>query len=158
MAPPIRTSVEKTSLRYGIFTALACIGYFLLLKVLGLLDQIAYSFLLGIILTVGVCLAIAYYKRTNENRIAYLTGVGVGFVTGFVTSVLFGLFFVVYSTIDPTFVEAMRTRNLFGLDFSITAVFFLAIVMQGVMIGAFIGYIAMQYFKNPDHKPLRGIE
>jgi len=155
--PSTRTSIEKTAIRYGVFTALASIIYFMLLKVLGLIDQIAYSFLLGVILTVGVCMALAYYKRTNENQITYLIGVGIGFATGLVAAVLFGISLVIYSTIDPTFVEAMQTRYLFGLEFSITLVF-MAIVLQGMIIGAFVGYIAMQYFKNPDHKPAEGVE
>ncbi|HEX8427478.1 DUF4199 domain-containing protein [Hymenobacter sp.] len=147
-----RNSILRTSIRQGIFTAVGCSLYFLLLKALGLLDQVAYVFLVGAILVVGICLALAQFKKLNNNRITYLSGIGVGFITSLIASVLFGLFVVLYSTLDKTFIEAIRTRNLFGVDLSVTAIVFLAIIVQGVVIGAFIGYVAMMYFKSPDHK------
>ena len=154
------TSLQKTAARYGIFTALASIAYFLLMKAFGLLDQIQYSFLVGVILSIGICLAIAQYKRQNDLRITYLSGLGVGFVTSLVSSVLFGAFVSIYSMFDKTFVTAMQARDLFGLDLSMAAVCFIGILLQGVMIGSFVGYIAMMYFKNPDHKPgsINGLE
>nr|AGU11754.1 hypothetical protein [uncultured organism] len=147
------TSLQKTATRYGVFTAVASIVYFLLMKVLGLLEQIQYSFLVGVILSIGICLAIAQYKRQNDLRITYLSGLGVGFATSLVSSVLFGAFVTIYSMFDKTFVTAMQTRDLFGLDLSVAAVCFIGILLQGVMIGSFVGYIAMMYFKSPDHKP-----
>ena len=49
----------------------------------------------------------------------------------------------------------MQTRYRFGLSFSIPLVF-LVVTLQAKILGAFVGYLAMQYFKNPDHKPTEG--
>ncbi|MHC2991962.1 membrane protein, partial [Pontibacter sp. HJ8] len=50
--------MEKIGLKYGIFTALSLIAYFLLMKLIGLERIIELRFLNGVIMAIGVTLAI----------------------------------------------------------------------------------------------------
>lgn len=148
---------ERNGFRYGLFTAGGMILYFLLASLLHLTDRVEFSFLNGVVLAIGICMAIAHYRHVRHDRMPYLHGFGTGIVTSIVASVVFGLFFVVYTVINPGIMDQLRARDLFGFDLSVT-IAFLAILMQSVMSGMIISLIAMQYFKSPDHKPLQGIE
>ncbi|RYU74173.1 DUF4199 domain-containing protein [Hymenobacter persicinus] len=148
---------EKNGVRYGLPTAAGMAAYFLLASLLHLTDRVEFSFLNGVILAIGVSMAIAHYKQVCHNRMPYLQGFGTGIVTALVASVVFGLFFIVYTVINPAIMDQLRARDLFGFDLSVT-IAFLAIVLQGVMSGVIISLIAMQYYKSPDHKPMEGVE
>ncbi|GAA4007562.1 hypothetical protein GCM10022408_19430 [Hymenobacter fastidiosus] len=148
---------EKNGVRYGLPTAAGMAAYFLLASLLHLTDRVEFSFLNGVILTIGIVMAIAHYKRVKNDRMPYLQGFGTGIVTALVASVVFGLFFVVYTVINPGIMDQLRARDLFGFDLSVT-IAFLAVMLQGGMSGVIISLVAMQYYKSADHKPLEGIE
>ena len=152
-----RITPEKNGVRYGLPTAVGMAAYFLLASLLHLTDHVEFSFLNGIILAVGICMAIAHYRQVRHDRMPYLHGFGTGIVTALVAAVAFGLFFVVYTVINPAIMDQLRARDLFGFDLSVT-IAFLAIMLQVVMSGVIISLIAMQYYKSPDHKPLEGVE
>ncbi|TGE14402.1 DUF4199 domain-containing protein [Hymenobacter elongatus] len=148
---------ERNGVRYGMFTAGGMILYFLVASLLHLTDRVEFSFLNGAVLAIGICMAISHYKRVRNDRMPYLHGFGTGIITSMVASVIFGLFFVIYTVINPGIMDRLRALDLFGFDLSVT-IAFLAILLQSVMSGMIISLIAMQYYKSADHKPLEGIE
>jgi drug/metabolite transporter (DMT)-like permease len=153
-----RITPETNGIRYGLFTAVGMILYFLVASLLKLIDRIEFSFLNAIILAVGICMAIANYKRYRHDRMPYLHGFGTGIITAMVASLAFGLFFIIYAgVLNPHIMDGIRAADLFGFDLSVT-IAFLAILLQGAMSGVIIALIAMQYYKSPDHKPITGIE
>ncbi|UOR07016.1 DUF4199 domain-containing protein [Hymenobacter aerilatus] len=152
-----RLTPEKNGLRYGIYTTGAMIVYFLVASLFGLTDRIEFSFLNGIIMSIGVTLAIRHFKYAKDDHMAYLQGFGTGIITGAVAGVLFGLFFIVYAAINPALMDQISARDLFGFDLSVV-IAFLAIVLQSVMGASIVALIAMQYYKSPDHKPIEEVE
>ncbi|SDX55626.1 DUF4199 domain-containing protein [Hymenobacter psychrophilus] len=149
---------ETNGVRYGLYTSLGMMVYFVAASFINLADRIEFSFLNGVILAVGVCFAIARYKRSGNGRIVYLAGFGTGIITALVASVAFGLFFILYAgVINRSIMDGLQAQDLFGYDLSVT-IAFLAIVLQGAMLGMIISLIAMQYYKSPDHKPMTGLE
>ncbi|UOQ70789.1 DUF4199 domain-containing protein [Hymenobacter cellulosilyticus] len=153
----VNITPEKNGIRYGLFTAAGMIVYFLLASMLHLTERVEFSFLNGVVLAIGICMAIAHFKRVRNDKMPYLQGFGTGIITSIVASVIFGLFFVIYTVINPSIMDQLRARDLFGFDLSVT-IAFLAILLQSVMSGVIISLVAMQYFKSPDHKPIEGIE
>lgn len=147
-------SPERNGIRYGLFTAAGMAVYFIIASLIGVADNIMYSYGNVAILAIGACAAIAHFKRTRHDRMPYLQGFGTGIITSAVASLVFALFFVVYTVISPSLMEQLRAADLFGFELSVT-IAFLAIVLQGVMSGVIISLIAMQYFKSPDHNPLQ---
>ncbi|SNC63506.1 Protein of unknown function [Hymenobacter gelipurpurascens] len=153
-----RLTPETNGVRYGLFTAVGMILYFVVASLFKLTDRIEFSFLNGVILAVGICMAIANYKRYRHDRMPYLHGFGTGVITAMVGSLAFGFFFILYAgVINPRIMEGIRAADLFGFDLSVT-IAFLAILLQGVMSGVIITLVAMQYYKSPDHKPITEIE
>jgi hypothetical protein len=150
-------SPERNGIRYGLFTAAAMAVYFIVASLLGIADNITYSYGNAVILAIGACAAIAHFKRARHDRMPYLQGYGTGIITAAVASLVFGLFFVIYTVINPGLMERLRAEDLFGFDLSVT-IAFLAILLQGVMSGVIISLVAMQYFKSPDHKPMQHVE
>ncbi|OON69981.1 DUF4199 domain-containing protein [Hymenobacter sp. CRA2] len=150
-------SPERNGVRYGLYTAGCMAAYFLLAVLFGVAHKIEYSYANSAILAVGVCLAIAHYKRARHDRMPYLHGYGTGIIAAAVASLVFGLFFIIVTVVSPGLMERMRAEDLFGFDLSVT-IAFLAILLQGVMSGVIISLVAMQYFKSPDHKPMQQLE
>ncbi|MCA8830118.1 DUF4199 domain-containing protein [Hymenobacter pini] len=149
---------EANGVRYGLFTAGGMMLYFLVASLFGLTEHIELSFLNGLILAIGICLAIVHYKNYRHGRMPYLHGFGTGIITAVVASVAFGFFFILYAgVLNRHIMDGIRAQDLFGFDLSVT-IAFLAIVLQGAMSGVIISLIAMQYYKSPDHKPLTGLE
>lgn len=154
-APPAAhqpmTSMERIGFRYGLFTGAAFIGFFLLMKVLGLHERTEVAYVNGAFLVAGIFLALRYYQHVMHGRNNYLPGIGIGFLVSAVASVVLGLFFVLYSSIDREFAAHVQTANLYGMNLSVLMIF-LVIVLQGTVGGTIVGYILMQFFKRPDHR------
>ncbi len=144
-------SFERVGIRYGLWVGVAFIVFFLLMKVLGLHERTVVAYANGIFLVGGIILALSEYKRLTNNRVNYLPGLGVGFLTSLVSSVILALFFVAYSAIDKEFASHVMTANLFGVPLSIMMIFFV-IILHATVAGTFVGFIAMQFFKRPDHR------
>jgi hypothetical protein len=152
-----RITPETNGVRYGLFTSVGMMLYFVVASLLGLTSRIEFSFLNFGIMAVGVCLAIANFKRYKHDRMPYLQGFGTGIITAAVSSLAFGFFFIGVTALRPDIMDQIHARDLFGLELS-ALIAFLAILLQGAMVGVIISLVAMQYFKSPDHKPIEGIE
>lgn len=146
-----KVSYQKVSLKYGIFVGIAHILYFLLMGLLGLHNRIELSFLSGLFLVIGICLAISSYKRAKSGKIDYLKGLGIGVTTGVVSSVLVALFMVLYITaFDASYLNNLQASSLFPQSLSLLSLFVL-IIIYGSWPGFIIAFVAMQWFKRPDH-------
>jgi drug/metabolite transporter (DMT)-like permease len=153
-----RLTPETNGIRYGLYTAVGMIIYFIAASLFKLTDRIEFSFLNGVVLAIGICMAIANFKRYRQDKMPYLQGFGTGIITAMVGSLVFSLFFIVYAGIlNPEIMKSIRTWDRLGFDLSVT-IAFLAILLQGAMGGVIISLVAMQYYKSPDHKPITGIE
>ncbi|MDT0643109.1 DUF4199 domain-containing protein [Zunongwangia sp. F363] len=91
-------------LKYGIFTAIALIAYFLILSLFGLNVFPAYSLFNAVITAAGMYLAIKKYRDKKGDKFKYQKGFATGMYTGFVATILFTVFFAVYAAdINPEF-------------------------------------------------------
>ena len=147
--------MEKVGLKYGLFTAFGLIGYFLLMKLIGLEQIIELRFLNGLIMAVGVTMAIRAYKRSLKGEIGYFRGLGTGIITAVLATVVFAVFMVVYiKAFDDALLDVLAGEQFFGERMAITpgVVIFMVLMVEGVISGFMISFIAMQWFKRRDHK------
>ncbi|WP_242928269.1 DUF4199 domain-containing protein [Pontibacter vulgaris] len=147
--------MEKVGLKYGLFTAAALIAYFLLMRLFGLVHIIELRFLNGLIMAVGIVLAIRAYKIRVNGMIGYFTGLGTGFITAVIATVIFASFMLLYiKAFDGKLLEMLTAQSLFGDRMQVTPglVIFIVLMLEGVISGFMISFIAMQYFKRDDHK------
>jgi hypothetical protein len=147
--------MEKVGMKYGLFTALGLIGYFLLMKVVGLEHVIELRFLNGVIMAIGVTLAIKGYKESKDGQIGYFQGLGTGIITSALATVLFAVFMVIYvKAFDDRLLQVLAGDQFFGDRMRITPgiVIFMVLMLEGFISGFMVSFIAMQWFKRRDHK------
>lgn len=102
-----RSSVPLT---YGIFIAIALTVYFLLLSLLDLHKNPAYSIFNLVITGVGIFLTIKAYRDKNPEKFKYQKGFMAGLSAGFIATILFTGFFAIYtSELNPNFQEELIT-------------------------------------------------
>ena len=147
--------MEKIGLKYGLLTAAALIAYFFLMRLVGLVHIIELRFLNGLIMAVGVVLAIRAYKKIVDGNISYFKGLGTGLITAVVGTTIFAATMVVYIKVGgKELIEVLAADNLFGDRVASTpgVVIFSVLMLEGVISGFMIAFIAMQWFKQKDHK------
>jgi hypothetical protein len=142
---------QKVSLKYGIIVGIVHIVYFLLMWVLGLTDVIELSFISGLFLIIGIVVAISSFKKAKNGMIEYFQGLGIGATVGVVSAVIVAIFLMIFvSILDADYLESLQASSLFPESLSKLSLFVLTIV-YGTVPGLLIAFIAMQWFKSPDH-------
>ena len=145
------TSYLNIAIKYGIIVGIAHIVYFIIMGVFGLQEEVALSFLSSLFLIIGIVKAIKSFKRYKRGMINYFQGLGIGVITGLVSSIILAIFLAFYiSVIDASYLLNLQASALFPEGLSLLALFALTIV-YGTWPGFFIAFIAMQWFKRPDH-------
>ncbi len=94
--------------KYGWYIGISLIGYFLLLSIFNLHTNPLFSLLNGGIVGYGLSSMFRRYALTEtvNHKIKYDKGFSLGFLTGLNATVIFTLFFVLYSTeIAPSFLD-----------------------------------------------------
>jgi len=91
-------------LRFGIAISGSLIAFFLILSLFNAHTSPAFSFFNSIIIAFGIYEAIKSYKLRQGNKFNYSNGFTIGILTGFVTTIIFAIFFTFYITkIDVDF-------------------------------------------------------
>jgi len=138
-------TTDKIGVRYGFFAGIVMIIYFLLLTALGINNKEEARMAGFIFIIFGVMMAIVKYKKKHGNVMPYLPGLGIGFVIGLVSSLLYGIFVMIYTNyIDADYQNTLRTQDYFG---SLSPVMLcMAYALMGLVVGAFSAYILMMLY------------
>lgn len=147
--------MEKVGIKYGLLTTAALVIYFIIMDLLNLTHYTTLHFLNGIIMAIGIVMAIRAYKRSMRGTISYFKGLGTGIITAVVGTVLFAVFVVLYVSIgNGELLNSLSVEPYFGERVITTPgiVIFSVLMLEGIISGAMISFIVMQYFKRDDHK------
>ncbi|WP_162053010.1 DUF4199 domain-containing protein [Pontibacter pamirensis] len=147
--------MEKIGLKYGFLTAVGLILYFFLMKLLDLIHIMELRFLNGVIMAVGVVLAIRSFKAVAAGDFSYFKGLGTGVITAVAGTVLFAAFMVVYVNIaGDEMTDMLSSERYFGgrVEETPGIVVFSVLMLEGLISGFMISFIAMQFFKRDDYK------
>ena len=145
-------SIEKTGGWYGFLNGICLIVFGIILQATGLVVVPILRFGFLIISVIFICMAISSLKRGRQGRLNYLQGIGVGAITSIIGSLMFAIFTVInIMYFGSKILEVIQNENIMGQHVTISSVF-MVITMIGFVGGALTAYIAMQYFKRPDHK------
>ncbi|MFC6999877.1 DUF4199 domain-containing protein [Rufibacter roseus] len=147
-----RVTVQRTGTYYGIMTGIAAVIYMAIVKMIGQMENSTFHFLTGVILVVGVVWAIKGHKERLNGRIKYLEGIGVAFFVGLVSSVIFTIVQVLVDSLFDMAYSYPYYADNGAEDSSAIALIAITWIIFGIVVGPFVGYLAMQYFKSPDHK------
>ena len=142
-------------IRFGVAASGSLIAYFLILSLMGLHTNVFYSLFNAVITGFGIYEAIKYYKLERGSSFSYGGGFVSGLVTGGVATILFTLFFALYSTeLNPGFLEELSTKWA-GEYQSFEAIVFLVVATMGFTTTLVLTLSFMQLFKdswNPQKK------
>ncbi|MDX5418179.1 MAG: DUF4199 domain-containing protein [Hymenobacteraceae bacterium] len=142
---------QMVATKYGIYVGIAHIAYFLIMRLFGLLHIVELSFFSGLFLIIGIVVAISKFKKIRNGMINYFQGLGIGATVGVVSSSILAVFLAIYiSLLDATYLANLQASALFPESISLLWLFILTIV-YGTVPGFLIAFIAMQWFKRPDH-------
>lgn len=139
--------MEKKALKYGGAMALALIGYFLIVKLLGLHENPWLRLLNGMIMAYGLYRVIKDYKSEKGTSFYYFDGFKVAILAGFVATLIFALFMGIYMFhIDPFFAENLMNTWLDNYAES-PAILIFIILIEGFSSSVVLSLLFMQKFK-----------
>ena len=140
------TIIEKTCIRYGLLTAGALVAYFLLMRLVGLAENVELRFLNLAILMTGIMLAYRSLKKAWKGPLGYLQGLSCGTFTSLVAVASFTLFTFGYLMfVDPAFMAILKAQHGRTLNPYTSA---LAVFMEGAFSGMIVSFSMMQYLKD----------
>lgn len=107
-------TTRQTGMRYGLILGVISIAYFVILNVAGVDMTQGPGRWGGLVFTIIIfVLAHKYFKESGDGYMSYGQGIGIGFWTTLVSSVISSIFTFVYvSFIDSTFVENMKQQQI----------------------------------------------
>lgn len=134
--------------RFGLITSAVLIAYFLILALIDKHTNPVFSFFNAVITAFGIFETVRYFKLEQGDKFTYSNGFVAGLITGFVATVVFTFFFLLYITeINSDFVSQVLSFIDFGAPVSVGVMTFVVGIM-GVATTVISAFTVMQYFKK----------
>lgn len=144
-------------IRFGVAASGCLIAYFLILSLLQLHVNVFYSLFNAVITGFAIYESIKYYKLKKGSTFSYGGGFVAGLITGGVATLIFTLFFAVYSTeLQPGFLEELSTKWASTYR-SFEAIVFLVVAIMGFTTSLVLTLSFMQLFKTSNTTKLKGV-
>ncbi len=136
------------SVKYGVATSIALLAYFLLCVLFGVHINPIYSLFNNVIVGIGMYLALKEYRLRPERKIKDQKAYVIGLFTGFYATVIFTIFFAIYSTeINPDFLNQLLPmwRGTYSTS---TAMIIFAVAIMGFATTLVLTLTFMQLLKD----------
>ncbi|MDX1470241.1 MAG: DUF4199 domain-containing protein [Flavobacteriaceae bacterium] len=135
-------------IRYGLAITGLLIAYFLFLALFDFHTNPVFSFFNAVITAFGIYSAIKVYKLEQGKDFTYYKGFTIGIITGFISTILFTAFFLIYATeINPDFLTALL--EVFKRDYEVKiGLVAFVVALMGLATTVVVTLACMQYFKQ----------
>jgi len=138
-------------IRYGLVTGIVLIAYFLILNLFGKSTNPVFSFFNAAITAFGIYEVIHITKIKSPALFTYADGFKSGIITGFVATITFTIFFLIYATeINDLFVDQLLQSVKRNFDIDVGMVTFIVAIM-GFATTVVSALTVMQLFKNSNN-------
>jgi len=139
-------------IRFGVAATGGLIAYFLILSLLGKHTNVFFSLFNGVITGFAIYEAIKYTKLRERANFTYSKGFSNGITTGFVSTVLFTIFFALYATeLDPDFLGELSEK--WASDYNnFKAIVFFTVAIMGFATTLVLTLSFMQLFKASNNQ------
>ena len=143
---------QSISVKYGLGIGVLLILVFLLLTIFDFHLKPYVSAINLVIVGLGLFTAIKSYKQQTKNDVLkkfnYGGGFRVGVVTGFISTIIFTVFFAIYaSNIEPGFVDKMMGSFDVGYKVGVGTVSFI-VALMGLATTVVMSLAVMQLMKD----------
>lgn len=138
----------KIPITYGVAISVGLIVYFLVLSLFDLHKKPLFSLFNGVIMAFGMYAAIKNYRQGKGSKFKYQKGFMTGLLTGFNATIIFTIFFGIYSTeFNPGFLNELLTMWRSDYGTSVGIILFVVAVM-GFATSFVLTLAFMQLFKD----------
>ena len=135
---------------YAFLTTVALVGYFLLMRVLGLAEHTTLRLFNFVILFVGVYKSITTFKEMIGDDFSYFRGLAMGMKMVLLTAVFFVASILLYYLFDASFVNNILLQGRVSGTASLAGMIGI-IMIEAIGSGVMCTFMCMQYLKNPEH-------
>jgi hypothetical protein len=143
-----KNSIEKNGFAIGLITSAALLGYFFIMKSVGLAHVLELRFFNFLIAGIGIFYGISKLKNDLREDQFYLKGWAQGIYIAAVSVVTFSIVLSFYITyFDASLAQTIKTETNIGTSFS-TFTLFITMLMEGMAGGAIITFVSMQFLKR----------
>jgi hypothetical protein len=135
-------------IKYGLIIAVGLIAYFLILSLFNLHIYPLFSLFNGVIMAVGIWLALKAYRNSKGAKFKYQKGFMASLLTGFNATIVFTIFFAFYATeLNANYLSNLINmwRTDYGTEIGIV-LFVVAIMGFATTLVLTLAY--MQLFKD----------
>lgn len=138
-------------IRFGIVTSAVLIAYFLILSLMGKHTNVFYSLFNGIIAGFGIYETIKYTKLQQGKDFSYGNGFTAGITTGFIATLLFTIFFAIYTTeLNTGFLD--KLSKAWSKDYkNFEGIVFFTVAIMGFATSLVLTLSFMQLFKTSNN-------
>ncbi|WP_452229014.1 MULTISPECIES: DUF4199 domain-containing protein [unclassified Lacinutrix] len=141
-------SSSSVAVKYSVFTIIALIAYFLILKFLGLHTNPWFRMLNGLFMGYGIYASMKRYKSISGGEFNYINGFKVGLITGFLATFSFALFMGIYMFhIDVDFMNTLL-KDWFDDGGYGGGILIFVIIVEGLASSIVLTLTFMQILKN----------
>ncbi|MBW2960369.1 DUF4199 domain-containing protein [Mesonia aestuariivivens] len=144
--------MKSISVKYGLGIGVLLIIVFLILSIFNLHLKPFYSAINIAVMGIGLYLAIRVckneFQKDQLKSFTYQKGFSVGVVTGFISTIIFSVFFAIYaSNIEPGFIDKMLVNWNAGYEVGVGTTSFIVFLM-GLATTVVLSLSLMQIMKD----------
>lgn len=134
---------------YGLRIAAGLIGFFLIMKLVGLSHHVELRLLNLFILVGGVYMALKKFKQSHSDRLNYFRGLVTGVATAAVGSLVFALFLFLYMQSDTSLMQSIVDNEPMGRYLNPYIASFI-VALEGVFSGLLVTFILINYVSTDE--------
>ncbi|HNP95232.1 MAG TPA: DUF4199 domain-containing protein [Cyclobacteriaceae bacterium] len=134
---------------YGLRIAAGLIGFFLIMKLVGLSHHVELRLLNLFILVGGVYMALKKFKQSHADRLNYFRGLVTGVATASVGSLVFALFLFLYMQSDSSLMQSIIENEPMGRYMNPYIASFI-VALEGVFSGLLVTFILINYVNTDE--------
>lgn len=140
---------------YGLRIAAGLIGFFLIMKLIGLSHHVELRLVNLLILVTGIYLALKKFKLTHHDSLNYFRGLITGVATGAVGSLVFALFLFIWMKVDDAMMQSIIENEPMGRFLNPYMASFI-VALEGVFSGLLVTFVLINYVHTDEVNERQG--
>ena len=134
---------------YGLRIAAGLIGFFLIMKLVGLSHHVELRLLNLFILSGGVYMALKKFKQSHSDRLNYFRGLITGVATSAIGSLVFAFFLFLYMQLDSSMMQFIIENEPMGRYMNPYIASFI-VALEGVFSGLLVTFVLINYVSTDE--------
>lgn len=140
-------TIEKVALKYGLYTFIGLVVYFLIMYFIGLAHVIELRNLNLFIMVPGIWFALNHFKENSNSHLNYFEGISVGTLTAAIASIPFSIFMFFFMIYNVDFMIRIKETVPFAQYVNPYIISFI-VTFEGFISGVMTSFVLMQYLKK----------